>query len=173
MKRKNLSELYNILILQLMWFFQEYIFRTSYFVLLEQKKMGGSGVTAIWISPIKALTREIAASAEEGIADLEMNATVGLRTGDSTASQRAKQKKNPPHILITTPESLHLLLAAKGYKSFFSSLRTIVVDEWHELLGTKRGVQVELALSRLKNIQPQLRIWGISATGLIIAYCKF
>lgn len=133
-------------------------------ILLEQKKMGGSGVTAIWISPIKALTREIAASAEEGILDLEMSATVGLRTGDSTASQRAKQKKKPPHILITTPESLHLLLASKGYKSFFSSLRTIVVDEWHELLGTKRGVQVELALSRLKNIQPQLRIWGISAT---------
>ncbi len=133
-------------------------------ILLEQKHLGGDGITAIWISPIKALTREIAASAEAGIADLEMRATVGLRTGDSTASQRAKQKKNPPHILITTPESLHLLLASKGYESFFSSLRTIVVDEWHELLGTKRGVQVELALSRLKHIQPRLRIWGISAT---------
>lgn len=133
-------------------------------ILIEQKNLGGSGITAIWISPIKALTREIAASAEAAIVDLEMKATVGLRTGDSTASQRAKQKKNPPHILITTPESLHLLLASKGYASFFSSLRTIVVDEWHELLGTKRGVQIELALSRLKNIQPQLRIWGISAT---------
>lgn len=133
-------------------------------ILLEQKNKGGNGVTAIWISPIKALTREIATSAEAGIADLEMVATVGLRTGDSTASQRAKQKKSPPHILITTPESLHLLLASKGYVSFFSSLRTIVIDEWHELLGTKRGVQVELALSRLKTIQPNLRIWGISAT---------
>jgi ATP-dependent Lhr-like helicase len=133
-------------------------------ILLEQKYKGGSGITAIWISPIKALTREIATSAEAGITDLAMEAKVGLRTGDSSASERARQKKSPPHILITTPESLQLLLASKGYFSFFSSLRTIVVDEWHELLGTKRGVQVELAISRLKTIRPALRIWGISAT---------
>ena len=69
-----------------------------------------------------------------------------------------------PDLLITTPESLQLLLATKGYEKIFKDCTAIVVDEWHEILGTKRGVQMELALSRLKNVSPQLRIWGISAT---------
>jgi ATP-dependent Lhr-like helicase len=69
-----------------------------------------------------------------------------------------------PDLLITTPESLQLLLATKGYAQSFRSCYAIVVDEWHELLGSKRGVQMELALSRLKTVSPSLRIWGISAT---------
>ena len=67
-------------------------------------------------------------------------------------------------MLITTPESLHLLLAQKGYEEFFGNLKAVIADEWHELMGSKRGVQVELALSRLKTIVPELKVWGISAT---------
>jgi ATP-dependent Lhr-like helicase len=89
---------------------------------------------------------------------------VGIRTGDTSQSERAKQKRQMPDLLITTPESLMLLLASKGYEKTFKNLTAIVVDEWHELLGSKRGVQMELALSRLKTVSKNLRIWGISAT---------
>ena len=90
--------------------------------------------------------------------------SVGIRTGDTPQKERAAQKKSMPDLLITTPESLHLLLSSKNYAKTFKNLNAVVVDEWHELLGTKRGVQVELALSRLKRIAKELRIWGISAT---------
>ena len=76
----------------------------------------------------------------------------------------AAQKKSMPDLLITTPESLHLLLSSKNYPKLFKNLNAIVVDEWHELLGSKRGVQTELALSRLKTVSENLKIWGISAT---------
>src|ERR1051325_5216291 len=69
-----------------------------------------------------------------------------------------------PEVLIITPESLHLLLAQKGYPTTFETLQIMAVDEWHELIGSKRGVQVELAVSRLVGLQNSLRVWGISAT---------
>jgi ATP-dependent Lhr-like helicase len=90
--------------------------------------------------------------------------TVGIRSGDTSQSERVKQSKKMPDLLITTPESLQLLLASKEFSKTFANCSAIVVDEWHELLGTKRGVQMELALSRLKTIAPKMRIWGISAT---------
>src|SRR5690606_1033436 len=89
---------------------------------------------------------------------------ISLRTGDTTTKQRQEQKRNPPQALITTPESVHIMMAGKGYADFFAGLEFLVVDEWHELMGSKRGVMVELALSRLKSINPKLKIWGISAT---------
>jgi len=122
------------------------------------------GLKAIWITPLRALSQEIKQSAERVTQDLETQMTVGIRTGDTSAKERAKQKRGMPDLLITTPESLQLLLSSKGYAATFKDCSAIVVDEWHELLGTKRGVQMELALSRLKTICPQLRIWGISAT---------
>ncbi|MCL6274592.1 ligase-associated DNA damage response DEXH box helicase [Muricauda sp. 2012CJ35-5] len=122
------------------------------------------GLKAIWITPLRALSQEIRQSAERITKDLETQMTVGIRTGDTTTSERARQKKSMPDLLITTPESLHLLLSSKGYKTVFKNCSAIVVDEWHELLGSKRGVQMELGLSRLKTICPNLRIWGISAT---------
>ncbi|NNK18319.1 MAG: ligase-associated DNA damage response DEXH box helicase [Maribacter sp.] len=126
----------------------------------EHKK----GLKAIWITPLRALSHEIKQSAERVASDLGTGLTVGIRSGDTSASERAKQKRNMPDLLITTPESLHLLLATKGYDRTFKNCSAIVVDEWHELLGTKRGVQTELGLSRLKTIAKNLRIWGISAT---------
>lgn len=122
------------------------------------------GLKAIWITPLRALSQEIKQSAERVVTDLETQMTVGIRSGDTTTKTRAAQKKQMPDLLITTPESLQLLLATKGYDKIFKDCQAIVVDEWHEILGTKRGVQMELALSRLKTISKKLRIWGISAT---------
>src|SRR5688572_3519839 len=112
---------------------------------------------------------------EEVIFDLDMKWKVGIRNGDTSISDRQKQKRQMPEVLIITPESLHLLLAQKNYPEVFKSLKLIAIDEWHELIGGKRGVQVELALSRIVGIaasfklqaakeKSQLSVWGISAT---------
>jgi ATP-dependent Lhr-like helicase len=123
-----------------------------------------NGLQVIWITPIRALSKEIELSGKRVIEGLGLPWKVGVRSGDTSLKERAKQKEKPPELLITTPESLHLLLAQKGYPEFFKNLRAIIADEWHELMGSKRGVQVELALSRLKTISPHLKVWGISAT---------
>ena len=130
----------------------------------DYKKSHKKGLKAIWITPLRALSQEIKQSAERIVQDLELPMEVGIRTGDTSNKERARQRTNLPDLLITTPESLQLLLASKGYAKKFKDCAAIVVDEWHELLGTKRGVQMELGLSRLKAVSPQLRIWGISAT---------
>ena len=123
----------------------------------------------LWISPLRALAKDIGRAMREIIADLGMQWQVGVRNGDTEMSERQKQKKQMPEVLIITPESLHLLLAQKNYPEVFRYLRLLAVDEWHELLGTKRGVQVELAISRIANILAtdtpyHFSIWGISAT---------
>ena len=133
-----------------------------------------SGLQLIWITPLRALAKDIGRAMEEVITALNMNWKVGIRNGDTTMSDRAKQKRQMPEVLIITPESLHLLLAQKNYPLVFTSLKILAVDEWHELLGSKRGVQVELAVSRivsLRNIitaqnahEKPVSIWGISAT---------
>lgn len=129
-----------------------------------QKSVKNAGLQAIWITPIRALSKEIEISAKRLIERLDLKMTVGVRSGDTSLKERMRQKTKPPHILITTPESLHLLLAQKFYPDLFKDLKVLVADEWHELMGSKRGVQVELALSRLKSVAPQLKVWGISAT---------
>ncbi|CAM3459838.1 DEAD-box ATP-dependent RNA helicase CshA [Flavobacterium longum] len=130
----------------------------------DYKNRHKQGLKAIWITPLRALSVEIKQAAERIATDWNVPMTVGIRSGDTTSAERAKQKEKMPDLLITTPESLQLLLATKGYDKIFKDCTAIVIDEWHELLGTKRGVQVELALSRLKTIAPKMRIWGISAT---------
>jgi ATP-dependent Lhr-like helicase len=130
----------------------------------KYKTAKNSGLQAIWITPIRALSKEIEISAKRMIEGLGLQWKVGVRSGDTKLSERQKQKIKPPELLITTPESLHLLLAQKGYPEYFKNLKVVVADEWHELIGSKRGVQVELALSRLKSISPLLKVWGISAT---------
>ena len=122
------------------------------------------GLKAVWITPLRALSVEIEQAASRFAQEMGTQLTVGIRTGDTSQKERAAQKKSMPDLLITTPESLHLLLSSKNYPKLFKDLQAIVIDEWHELLGTKRGVQVELGLSRLKTISKDLRIWGISAT---------
>ncbi|MDH3244240.1 MAG: DEAD/DEAH box helicase, partial [Saprospiraceae bacterium] len=122
------------------------------------------GLQAIWITPIRALTKEIRDAGKRAIDGLRLDWRIEIRSGDTSTAMRKSQLHNPPQILITTPESVHILLATKGYPAFFSNLKTVVVDEWHELMGSKRGVLMELALSRFKVMCPQLQIWGISAT---------
>ncbi|MCT4622581.1 MAG: DEAD/DEAH box helicase, partial [Schleiferiaceae bacterium] len=132
----------------------------------EEQKTGKSakGLQAIWITPIRALSKEIEQSAQRALKGLNSEWNVQTRTGDTSAKVKNQQKTKLPHILITTPESLHILLAQKGVAKRFQHLKTLVADEWHELIGSKRAVLLELALSRLRGINPTLRTWGISAT---------
>jgi ATP-dependent helicase Lhr and Lhr-like helicase len=128
-----------------------------------------NGLQLLWITPLRALAKDIGRAMEEVIEELGMQWKVGIRNGDTSTSERASQKKQMPEVLIITPESLHLLLAQKNYPSFFQYLIIIAVDEWHELMGSKRGVQVELAISRITGIvkerpNPKICLWGISAT---------
>ena len=122
------------------------------------------GLQLIWISPIRALTKEIQTAIKRVVSDLDIPWNVSVRTGDTSDVERKMQKDMAPEVLITTPESIHLLLAQRHYPDYFSTLKAVVVDEWHELMGSKRAVQVELALSRFKTIAPSMKIWGISAT---------
>jgi ATP-dependent Lhr-like helicase len=108
-----------------------------------------NGLQLLWITPLRALAKDIGRAMEEVIEELGMSWKVGIRNGDTSISERAKQKRQVPEVLIITPESLHLLLAQKHYPEIFKTLKIIAIDEWHELLGSKRGVQVELALSRI------------------------
>lgn len=135
----------------------------------DYKQVKNSGLQLLWITPLRALAKDICRAMEEVIQKLGMKWKIGIRNGDTSTAERASQKNRMPEVLIITPESLHLLLAQKGYPELFRSLNIIAVDEWHELLGSKRGVQVELALSRIINVQSSMRnvpcsVWGISAT---------
>ena len=129
----------------------------------ELKKIE-EGINVIWVTPLRALAVEIQKSTQQLSTDLKTDIKVDLRTGDTPQSRKAKQNKSFPFGLVTTPETLHILLSSKKHKDVFKNLRSVVVDEWHELLGTKRGVQVELAISYLKFLIPKIKIIGISAT---------
>ena len=108
-----------------------------------------NGLQLVWVTPLRALAKDIGRAMEEVVSELGMEWTVGIRNGDTSLAERQRQKRAMPEVLIITPESLHLLLAQKGYAGLFQTLKIFVVDEWHELIGSKRGVQVELALSRI------------------------
>lgn len=148
-----------------------------------------NGLLMLWITPLRALTNDIRKAMQESCDEIGLPWQIATRTGDTSAAEKQALKRKLPEVLLTTPESLHLMLAQKEYPKMFSNLQVVVIDEWHELLGTKRGVQVELGLSKLKvlsseslvqsennkpfakrsNLELQtsdlgLRIWGISAT---------
>jgi ATP-dependent Lhr-like helicase len=124
-----------------------------------------NGLKLLWVTPLRALAKDIGRAMNEVITEMGLPLRVGIRNGDTEVSERQKQKRQMPEILIITPESLHLLLAQKRYPELFARLQTIAVDEWHELLGSKRGVQVELAIARIASLNPgELNLWGISAT---------
>ena len=118
----------------------------------------------LWITPLRALANDTVESLRAPVKDMNLPWTVEMRTGDTSSSQRAKQRERMPTALVTTPESLSLLLSYNDAREKLSTLRCIIVDEWHDLLGTKRGVQTELCLARLRNWYPELRTWGLSAT---------
>jgi len=145
-----------------------------------------NGLLMLWITPLRALTNDIKKAMQEACDEIGLPWKIATRTGDTPAAEKQALKKKLPEVLLTTPESLHLMMAQKEYPKLFESLQVVVTDEWHELLGTKRGVQVELGLSKLKVLSLQskvesqktekvtdfrlqtsdfrLKIWGISAT---------
>ncbi|MCW5937553.1 MAG: ligase-associated DNA damage response DEXH box helicase [Fimbriimonadaceae bacterium] len=123
------------------------------------------GPVALWLTPLRALAADTLAALQEPLDGLGLAQwRIEARTGDTSPTAKQRQTRNPPNALVTTPESLSLLLAAKDGRDLLGHLRLVVIDEWHELLGTKRGVQTELALARLRRWNRGLRVWGLSAT---------
>jgi ATP-dependent Lhr-like helicase len=118
----------------------------------------------LWITPLRALAGDTLEALAAPLRDLGVGWTLETRTGDTPEAVRARQRSRLPTALVTTPESLSLLLSREDAREVFGDLRAVVVDEWHELMGTKRGVQVELALARLRTWRAGLRTWGLSAT---------
>ena len=137
----------------------------------NRSRRSRSGLRVLWITPMRALAADTQRSLEVSAAELSAASpdvigawSVGARTGDTGSAERARQSKSLPGALITTPESLSLLLSHAAARDQFKHLDMIIIDEWHELLGSKRGVQVQLALARLRRWNPGLVVWGLSAT---------
>src|SRR4029450_12702519 len=132
-------------------------------------------VRVLYVSPLKALSADIhknlaepraavhRLAAEAGL--LAPGITAAVRTGDTTPAERAAMLRTPPHILVTTPESLYLLLTADRSRQMLRTVRTVIVDEIHAVIGTRRGAHLALSLERLQQLaeRPLLRI-GLSAT---------
>lgn len=123
-----------------------------------------SGLKVIWITPLRSLAKDLARAMQEVVDQIGLDWVVEVRNGDTDVKVKQRQSRQMPDVLLLTPESWHLLLAQKGRDKFFRTLKAVVIDEWHELLSTKRGVMVELAASYLKHRNPSLLIWGITAT---------
>lgn len=118
----------------------------------------------LWITPLRALAHDTLRALRESLEILAPMLTAEARTGDASAALRARLRRRLPFVLVTTPESLSLMLTHADARAKLAGLRAVIVDEWHELLGTKRGVQTELCLARLREWMPALRVWGLSAT---------
>jgi ATP-dependent Lhr-like helicase len=131
---------------------------------VSREHYGAEPARVVWLTPLRALASDTAHALLDPVQRLGLAWTVQVRTGDTAQSVRLRQKDRLPTALVTTPESLTLLLSYPDAAEKFATLRCVVVDEWHELLSTKRGVQVELALARLRRLAPGLRTWGVSAT---------
>ena len=128
------------------------------------KKPLAPPLIVLWITPMRALAADTLRALIEPMQALQPSWTAGARSGDTTSAERAAQSRRLPTALVITPESLSLMLAHADAQERLKTVRMVVVDEWHELLGNKRGVQVQLALARLRRWSPGLCIWGMSAT---------
>jgi len=118
----------------------------------------------LWITPLRALAADTLRALREPQQFYNPKLNAEARTGDTPAALRARLRKKLPHTLVTTPESLSLMLTHPDTREKFQNLRCVIVDEWHELLGTKRGIQTELCLARLRTWLPEMRTWALSAT---------
>ncbi len=133
--------------------------------LLESGQTQSKGqLRLIWITPLRALTADLEKAMQEAATSLGLNIRIETRTGDTDSGTKQRQRQALPEVLLTTPESLNLLMSRPGWESQLDTLSLVVVDEWHELMGNKRGVLIELALAVLKHKFPHLQLWGISAT---------
>ncbi|MFD1352440.1 ligase-associated DNA damage response DEXH box helicase [Methylorubrum suomiense] len=131
---------------------------------LSEAGKGRRGLHTLYVSPLKALAVDIARNLDAPIAGMNLPVTVETRTGDTPAHKRTRQIARPPDILLTTPEQLSLLLAHREAEGLFAGLRTVVLDELHALVTSKRGDLLALALARLRRLAPGLRAIGLSAT---------
>ena len=122
------------------------------------------GLQVLWLTPMRALAADTTRALLESRPALQPAWAVGQRTGDTPSAERARQDRRLPAALVTTPESLSLMLTRDNARSELGAVHTVIVDEWHELIGSKRGVQVQLALARLRRWNPGLVVWGLSAT---------
>ena len=118
----------------------------------------------LWLTPMRALAADTTRALQLPLSDLAPHWSIGQRTGDTASAERARQDRRLPTALVTTPESLCLLLTREHAARELAGVHTVIVDEWHELMGNKRGVQVQLALARLRRWNPALVVWGLSAT---------
>jgi len=129
------------------------------------QKPQNNGIQLIWVTPLRALAQDLQKAMQEVCEVIGLPWQVAVRNGDTDAKTRTAMKKRPPECLITTPETLHILISQKDHKELFQSLSAVVVDEWHELVGNKRGVQVQLALEYMQSINPnRFKRWAVSAT---------
>ena len=129
-----------------------------------QSRPQTQGLQVLWLTPMRALAADTTQALQEPLAVLQPAWSVGQRTGDTPSAERARQNRRLPAALVTTPESLSLMLTRENARSELGAVQTVIVDEWHELIGSKRGVQVQLALARLRRWNPRLVVWGLSAT---------
>ena len=118
----------------------------------------------VWLTPMRALAADTTRALQLPLPEVAPAWTVGQRTGDTPSAERARQDRRMPTALVTTPESLSLMLSREAARDELGAVHTVIVDEWHELMGNKRGVQVQLALARLRVFNPALVVWGLSAT---------
>ncbi len=122
------------------------------------------GLHTLYLSPLKALATDVARNLEIPIAEMGLNIRAETRTGDTSTSKRQRQRRDPPDILLTTPEQLALLLSSADARFLFADLKRVIIDELHSLTTSKRGDLLSLDLARLRNIAPQMRATGLSAT---------
>ncbi|MBT8245229.1 MAG: ligase-associated DNA damage response DEXH box helicase [Winogradskyella sp.] len=122
------------------------------------------GLKLLWISPLRSLAKDLAKAMTEAVDDIGLDWSVQVRNGDTPTATRRKQERLMPDVLLTTPETMHLLFSQKKNSRWFKNVKCVAIDEWHELLGNKRGVLTELAISQLRHYAPKLKIWGITAT---------
>lgn len=123
------------------------------------------GLQIIWVTPLRALAKDICSAMNEVNDDLNMGWDIALRTGDTSQSERQRQKRSMPQTIVTTPESIHVLLSQKDAPKTFANVKAVIVDEWHELIGGKRGVQMELAMAYMRHLQKTpIKTWAVSAT---------
>ena len=142
-------------------------------IILSENDLLENKVYCVYISPLKALNNDVSKNLKEPLAEIkeiakekniELNIRVGVRTGDTTVAERQAMLKKAPHILITTPESLSILLSSTKFSKLIEGIQYCVVDEIHSLAENKRGVDVSLALERLNDISPDMTRIGLSAT---------
>lgn len=127
-------------------------------------KNPSAGLQLLYITPLRALSRDVEKAIAKPCADLGLTVRIETRTGDTKASLRRKQKQSLPQVLITTPESFALLLSYPEAQEQFRQTKMVVIDEWHELAGSKRGILLELGLARLRSFSPAVQTWALSAT---------